>query len=288
VTELAAPKWLVQRCGLAPLAARAGVQGLKADLARSAIAWAKVEQDLPPVVATLRSKGIRVAPIKGSHYAKALYANPAERPMADVDLLVMPQHRGEAERALREIGFEAFEAAPLIHHASVWSRGELTIDLHWNIVADGRSRIDFAQVWSRMTPGWPAGAEFLERTDALVFHLVHLVRNRLRAPLLHVVDTARMLEHVPPTAARERAARWGIIAGVNIALRFCEEILAGDADQPAGSWGPRLSDVRLLQEPTSREKFAFEIISAGSFRQLAARAVHAGANIVNRRLSRQK
>src|SRR5687768_16947912 len=86
VTDVAAPKWLVQRHRLAPLAARAGAASYREDLARATLDWARIQRALPPIIDALHRAGVRVAPIKGAAYAMSIYAAPAERPMADIDL----------------------------------------------------------------------------------------------------------------------------------------------------------------------------------------------------------
>jgi hypothetical protein len=278
VTQISAPKWLVQRHGLAPLAARAGDSSYRDQLVRATIEWARVDKDIPPVVAALVDAGIRVAPIKGTAYAKALYAAPAERPMADVDLLVTPGAERRAAAVLRRLGYEPGVSA-VLHHAETWVRGDTVIDLHWNIIAPGRGRIDLDAVWARTVAGWPRGAEQLELTDMLVFHLVHLARNRLLLPLVNVVDAARMLERgADPELAIERARAWGLGFAAMIGVRFCTEILGGTEQQPAGWLGPSHEDIVLLRESSAVRSVLFEIALAGGPLQLAARAFGLGAN----------
>jgi hypothetical protein len=282
VTDVAAPKWLVKRHGMGPLAARSGLSGFRDDLARATLAWANVARDLPGVVGDLRAAGVRVAPIKGVAYARTLYETPGERPMSDADLLVPLVDRDRAGRVLAELGFRAVGRSS-VHHANAWSRGELMIDLHWNIIGRGRARIDLDAVWSRTSPGWPAGAEYLEPTDSLVFHLVHLLRNRLRAPLIHVVDAGRLLERASRTEALSRASAWGLGPGVALAMRFCLSILDGASGRPAGLLGPSRTELMVLSEQSAAGKALFDIATAGSPSQIAARVAHAGASFLARR-----
>jgi hypothetical protein len=272
------PQNLVRLHGLAPMAARAGAHGFRDDLVCSTIAWAATEQEVPALVRALRAANVRVAPLKGLLYARWLYPWPAERPMADVDLLVQPLQVGAARRALRALGFAPAFAA-LGHHAEPWTRGDFVLDLHWNIIAPGRSRIDLERVWSRTRPGWPEGAESLEATDALVFHLVHLARNRLRLPLVNVVDGARLLELADRDTALERAASWGLKRAANHALRFIDAILHGmTGDRPGGWPGPTWAELAVLSRPGPLAKVLFDTVTAGSWRQLAARSWQYSAN----------
>jgi hypothetical protein len=284
VIEVSVPKWLVQLHRLAPLAARAGAASYRDDLVRATLEWARIEADLPAIVHALQGAGVDVAPIKGVAYAKQLYASPAERPMADIDLLVPLRQRERARSLLAAQGFRPAPAAAL-HHAEAWLRGDLAIDLHWNIIAPGRSRIDLDAVWSRTTPGWPDAARQLEPVDAFVFHLVHLARNRLRLPLINVVDTARLLEHVDANTALMRAREWGLGRATELALRFCTSILDAREGRPAGWLGPSRADVVECAEPSLPGKVLFDVAVAGSPRQLVSRVVHFGANRVRRFVS---
>lgn len=285
VTDVAAPKWLVQRHGLGAMAARAGVRSYRDDLVRATLQWVRIEDALPAIVDGLRAAGARVAPIKGVAYAKALHAAPCERPMNDIDLLVPPADVAAGESALAALGFERGKSA-VMHHARPWVRGNLVIDLHKSIIAPGRSRIDLEAVWSRTKAGWPAGAEFLDPVDALVFHLVHLARNRLLLPLVNVVDAARLLEQADAARALKRAHEWGLGTAAGLALDLCAAILEDHAGRPAGWLGPSRADVARIEQPGFARKAIFDLVLAGSPRQLAARVVGYGANLLNSRSRR--
>jgi hypothetical protein len=271
VSEIAVHPSVVQRHQLGPLAGRAGLAQFRDDLVRAAVGWARIERELPGIVAAAAASGIRVAPIKGVAYAHSLYELPAERPMTDIDLLVAPADEVRARDVLGDLGFSCAHD-PSLHHASTWVRDTLVVDLHRDIIGSGRSRIDLDAVWGRVIPGWPAHAWHLEPVDALVFHLVHMARNRLCGPLIQVVDAARLLERADATAALARARGWGIEASVRPALRYCRDVL-DDASRPGGWLCPSLDDVLAVRQPSTLRKLVFDVATAGSVRQLAARAV---------------
>jgi hypothetical protein len=203
--------------------------------------------------------------------------------MTDVDLLVEPHADTTARTVLAELGFRSVPSAWL-HHATTWERAGLVIDLHRGILAEGRSQIDLAAVWSRTVPGWPSGAERLEPIDELVFHLLHMVRNRLCGPLIQVVDAARLAARLPAaTVALERARGWGVGFAAELAWRFVEAI-AEDRPGRAGGWlGPDVDDVIAVRQPSSLRKIVFDVATAGSPRQLATRALALGASQLARR-----
>jgi hypothetical protein len=281
VTEVAAPKWLVQRHSLGPLAARAGARAFRDDLIAAALQWARIEKELPSITDALTSAGIRVTAIKGVAYARTLYATGAERPMADIDLLVPKAAVQSARTVLARLGFVP-AASVALHHAHAWTRGDLALDLHWNIIGRGRGRVDLDAVWDRAIPGSPAGLHYLEPCDGLAFHLIHLARNRLRLPLVNVVDAARLLERADPSESLGRARAWGLGAAAELALRFCLSILEDRPGRPAGWLGPSREDITHLAEETTARKVLFDVVTAGSPRQLTSRLMHFGANRLRR------
>lgn len=88
----------------------------------------------------LAARGIRATVLKGPGIARRLYAEPAERPYRDIDLLIAPGQLADAEQALRELGYRCpsadarpSERAP--HHSS-WRRpwpAPALIELHWTL-----------------------------------------------------------------------------------------------------------------------------------------------------------
>jgi hypothetical protein len=256
---------------LAALCALAGVSQLRDDLAGATVRWIAWSREIATVVARLGDAGVAVAPIKGLAYAAGLYPQPAARPMTDVDLLVQPGRVTAARDVLERAGFTLASDIPL-HHASTWERGDLTVDLHRDIMPIGRGRIAHDELWARTRPGWPAGARRLDSVDELVFHLAHMARGRLCGPLVQVVDAARLLEHAGATQALERARQWKIGAPVSVALAFCRAIIDGTSLP----WlAPADDDVLFARQPGVARKLLFELATSGSPRQLAARTLGA-------------
>ncbi|HSY81108.1 MAG TPA: nucleotidyltransferase family protein [Gemmatimonadaceae bacterium] len=69
----------------------------------------RLDRGLGEALDTLAAAGVSVTLLKGTHTARAYYAEPGLRPMGDIDLLVAPAARRRAERALARAG---------------WTRGE--------------------------------------------------------------------------------------------------------------------------------------------------------------------
>jgi hypothetical protein len=279
VSHLAVSSWMVRRHGLAPLAASSGLPEFRTDFVASAIAWQRIEREMPFIVEALATNGIRVAALKGVAYAKSLYRNPADRPMSDVDLLVEPHRRNAAHAVLARAGFLHLEGA-LGHHATVWTKDKFVIDLHHDFISAGRGRIDHGALWDRMTPGWPDGAMWLDPIDAHAFQLIHLARNRLRGPLVHLVDAAWLLERVPGQNADltfARAKEWKLHKAVRLAHQFANAILHGATGRPV-PLGPTLQEIAVYETQPTWQKLAFDAATVDSMTQLAARIVSYGSN----------
>ena len=95
-------------------------------------------------------KKITYVVIKGAHVRELVYADPSLRPAADIDLLVRPNEREAAVRRLLETGFQLHPDPDNISHEVMLTKGPVIIDLHWDIMRPGRTRI-------------PATDEMLER-----------------------------------------------------------------------------------------------------------------------------
>jgi hypothetical protein len=271
--EIQVSRWLVQRHNVGALAALAGVSELRDELVTATVRWGSLAREMPTIVERFRDADVGIVPIKGLAYAAGLYETPAARPMTDVDLLVEPGRDAHARQVLTRAGFELRNDVPL-HHATMWERPGLTIDLHRSILSVGRSAIAIDEIWARTRPGWPAGARRLEPVDELIFHLAHMARNRLCGPLVHVVDAARLLERISDIAdVHARARAWQIHAAIDVALAYCRAII-DDTQLP---WlGPASEDALLVRQPRVARKLIFDVATAGSARQLAARVIGAG------------
>jgi hypothetical protein len=118
------------------------------------------------------SESIIYAAIKGAHVRELVYADPALRPATDIDILISPDQRETAARALLGAGFELHADAENISHEANFTRGPLAIDLHWDILRPGRTRVEMAQSMlsrrQRIDDFWG-----LDDTDTVFLMLVH-------------------------------------------------------------------------------------------------------------------
>lgn len=203
----------VRKHSLAPLAYTHGLAEFRPDYALSSIRAEQQRAIAREAVEALAKLGVRAILLKGISYAGWLYADPAERPMSDIDLLVGEDDHPRALGALEQIGFR--HAGPEIqrsprHHAMTLKRPNAAIDLHRSPVQRGRIAIPMAEVWRRaQDASWLDGALRLDENDELLFHVANLARHDLIVPLISFVDAARMLRRLDTSAqaALQRTAR---------------------------------------------------------------------------------
>jgi hypothetical protein len=127
------------------------------------------------VVQALHAAAIRSVLLKGPALVRALYADGADRPYGDIDLLVAPDDVPRAEQVLSELGFGP--PPTIVHfsprHAAGWRRGRLSVDLHHTFVGiDGPP----ADVWTALTH-----ATALERYSLSTWRAAAALADGLRA-----------------------------------------------------------------------------------------------------------
>lgn len=79
--------------------------------------------------------------IKGADLRECYYAEPALRPAEDLDLLVNSEDKVQAIRAFQQYGYQFYGTPENISHECTLVKGNASIDLHWDILRPGRTRI---------------------------------------------------------------------------------------------------------------------------------------------------
>lgn len=158
--------------------------------------------------------GIDHAVLKGCAVRERLHAPPYLRSATDIDILVRPAQRARAAEVLSGLGYRCIDEGASAHEAT-WRRGLLDIDLHWDILAPGRTRSDLADALidrrARAPMGWR-----LEDADTVAFMLIHpAVTKYVCSPhvgLNRVVDFSRFVQVHPPdwTTVADRVQATGL------------------------------------------------------------------------------
>lgn len=140
---------------------------------RSAAANYLAQRDaLKHIDQLFETQGISYVVIKGAHIREYVYPDPALRPASDIDILIAPADRRRVARTLLDAGYRVSVGPKNISHEATFTRGSVDIDLHWNILRPGRTRIDMTasliERRQRGDYGW-----VLADRDTLFLLLVH-------------------------------------------------------------------------------------------------------------------
>lgn len=87
---------------------------------------------------------IAYAVMKGVHVRECAYPEASLRTSCDIDILVLPGKKQMAARLLVDAGYKLHADPANISHEATFSNPPVDIDLHWDIMRPGRTRIDMA------------------------------------------------------------------------------------------------------------------------------------------------
>ncbi len=156
--------------------------------------------------------------IKGIHIRQLVYPIPELRPCSDIDLLVSPSDKLSAITALTTHGYHlAVDNNNLSHEISL-RKGVVTVDLHWDILRPGRTRIPLTH---KLLDTRIEYENHWGLTDeaSLFLMLVHPVITKYatapQASLIRVLDLAYWLEKKETNW--EKTHDWMEIAGLKTA-----------------------------------------------------------------------
>ncbi len=166
---------------------------------------------------------------KGADTRERNYTEPALRPAADIDVLVAERDKVAAIRAFRRHGFELRAKADIVSHEASLIKGGIAVDLHWDILRPGRTRVPIvdALLATRQDYGSHWG---LDEAATLFVCLVHPVFAKYatapQAALMRLVDLALILRK--PDINREPVLqlldRTGLKTAGWITLKWLEQL----------------------------------------------------------------
>jgi len=123
---------------------------------------ARLEQRLTETLAALRGAGIEVMLLKGAGLATTVYGSIAERPMADLDLMVRPRDGAKAWEVVRRTGWRPESPVTIEglydehqHYPPLLDEGGTTLglDLHTSLLSAGHPfDLPLDEVWRRAVP----------------------------------------------------------------------------------------------------------------------------------------
>lgn len=218
-----------------------GLARLRDFFARSALRTALNLRELATVSGLLTERGIDVVALKGACLALDVYADPALRPMADLDVLVRHSQLRAAERALLDAGWrsapraDAAERETTYHHLAPLERaGGATVEIHWTIERPTSPfRIDIDALWRRTRPSRAGTGMLVPAAEDLLLHLaLHLAYHHRfdRAALKQLCDVVAIVDRFGDTIDWDLVARIARDSRaepfVRLTLRLAQQLLA--------------------------------------------------------------
>lgn len=150
----------------------ATVNALRAARMSAAVGYLSQRAALERIDQLFTAKDIPYLVMKGVYVRECVYPDAALRPAGDIDVLVSPEDRQRAARALLDAGYTYHEDPVTISHEALFTLGKVDVDLHWHVMRPGRTR-------SNMTEGFLArrhrvnGVWGMSDNDALFTMLTH-------------------------------------------------------------------------------------------------------------------
>ena len=83
---------------------------------------------------------------KGAHTRELLYSDPSCRVTSDIDILVSEASVPLAAKILIQSGYKPSLSSTNIGHEATFSNGPIHIDLHWDIMRTGRTRVPITNI----------------------------------------------------------------------------------------------------------------------------------------------
>jgi hypothetical protein len=183
----------------------------------------------------LVEEGVPFLILKGGAYLIDLYADPGERRLTDIDMLV---HRGDVPRLARRLaaaGYHSLIGDLEFRRFEIGASGEgrCRFEFHWWLGLPLRVRIDQTEVWERSSPANLEGVlcRRLHQEDALLYHVAHQADHYFGPSLKWTIDFQEMLRHwqIDLDSLARRAREWRVCTALYLALRHLEKLFPGAA-----------------------------------------------------------
>ena len=175
-------------------------------------------QGLKEIKSTLDDEKINHVIFKGCHIRESIYDEPAIRPACDIDVLISPNDQIKAIQALINAGYQAVPDPEIISHEISLVKGGISIDLHWDIMRPGRTRIPMTEILLKTRKEFSTHWG-LDNDATLFLMLVHPVFTKYsttpHSTLIRIVDLAHWIETKKPDW--EKIESWLEDAGVKTA-----------------------------------------------------------------------
>jgi Uncharacterised nucleotidyltransferase len=155
--------------------------------------------ELEGLLRDLQDLRVEVLPLKGPALSLALYGDVALRSSNDLDLLVRRGDFPRCEALLLDRGFTALGLKS--EHDRRFVRGELLVELHFELASPRDFPFDIDSIWSRSLPGDFRGhpVRAMSGADLVLYLCSHGLKHGF-SRLIWIMDVARALRGWPRSA----------------------------------------------------------------------------------------
>ena len=217
------------------------------------------------ILAACAAEHIAVIPLKGAWLSETVYADPAQRSMSDLDLLIRPDDRDACHACLLSLGYvtntETLHSAYCCDQPYRHPNQPLCVEMHWHVESQMVSDSpvpDIETVWENTSSASLHGhpVKILAPAD-LISHLIqHILHHLFAMPLRGYLDIALYLNAFGPLltadALSTAAIRWKIGQATPFIISLVTELFE---IKPPAALRSSLSDA-----DTERLAQAFHII----------------------------
>lgn len=217
-------------------------------------------KQLAQLLGEFEGAGLDVVPLKGAWLSEAVYDDPAQRTMSDLDLLVRREDRDAAHARLLACGYTSGQDT--LHNP--YSRDQsyrhpsypYAIELHWDFfsqMSDAVPPPDLAAIWSHTGAASCCGRRVrqLPAEDVVALLAHHLLGHLFALPLRAHLDLALLLKkaggRLSPQALESASGRWKTGGGAPFLIRFTAGLFDLTLPPELEAWAEDPDPARLAQ-----------------------------------------
>lgn len=200
----------------------------------------RLYRQLFDLLALFNANGIPVILLKGVHLAEVVYGNVALRPMADIDLLIRPEDLAEADRFMKNKGYDSsdlLQGNSLEHLAPYNKKNAFQVEIHFQITEPPFSRrFAVEELWSRSRRESIEGIEVLTLCpEDLMLHICAHggIHHGFRFGLFPYIDYFYCARHYEGELDRDilwqRAESWGMQKALYLFASLSEKLFGNVA-----------------------------------------------------------
>jgi hypothetical protein len=219
----------------------------------------RLAAELETLLDGFAAQGIEIMPLKGPVLALAIYENATLRRPDDLDLLVRHTDYSRAETLLMEMGF--LPTGPKGEHHRRFLRGELMVELHFELASPMYFPVKAGDIWHRSHPCSFRGKPIREmsRHDLVLYLCCHGLKHRF-SRVIWILDLAGAMrgwpiqhyEKLMRQAQREDLEPWLLIGCEVVRTIFPQKLplamSATIATSPKVAQLARGAAIRLISE----------------------------------------